>query len=236
MLGLSRLYRYYVHDLPESKRIIQEQRAKIDPFAIVSIDEFIEKIMKPAMQENHPFADLFKKHAKRIEKTLFYWASLDQFESFNVKYEMMREEDQAFMQRRYTPDPSAQPTELSLLAEIKDLLAERGHIDPIEEDQSHLPENRNYPTLYFAHIVQAIEAVTKVKGILLDTEKKSIKAGHAQAALNFWRQVDNLKDYSTFFPHKPKPRGNNEDDGGSRTWLGGLLPGFGDGTKGWQPA
>jgi hypothetical protein len=40
-------------------------------------------------------------------------------------------------------------------------------------------------------------------------------------AVTFWNAVNNLKDYSGFFPDKPSPRGDNPDDRSGRVKVGG---------------
>lgn len=228
MFNIAKLYKRHTHVLPENRRIIAEQRAQIDPFAIISIDEFLEKIVKPQLEVGGVFQSFFEKHANRIEKTLFHWINFDQFETFNVRFEMMSDNDQEIMRRRYALKTDAEKTNEELLKEIKDLFND-------EIDESNLLENRDYPTLYLAHIIQAIDAVAKTKGSLIALEKKSINLGHAQTVLNFWWEINNLKDYSTFFPHKPKPKGNDTDNDGGKEWsidLGGLFPG----QTGWKPA
>lgn len=249
MPSLSEIWNYYRHDRPEYERLLERERGMVDIKALVSIDEFLEKIVlplaeAPLAEEKNPFVRLFKKEGECVENTLFYWASLRRIESANIKWDMMSEDVQALMERRHGGDSfmslsermdalvsregfiTTGDKEIQKLTDIRDLPKVQPSIEDCAMKHSAL-EKRRYPALYLGLIVQAIDVVVGREDALLYVENQSLWTGYGREALDFWKAVNTLRDYSSFFPNKPKLRGDTRDDSSGRVKVEEWKPAFG---------
>ena len=234
---LTKLYNYYIHDMPRHYRQIKRQKRSIDPLAIVTIDEFIEKVAKPTAAGKGSLAELFREKGDVLEDYLFmkachgfdFKSDLD-IEFFPVKYEMMRESDKALMEEKYTVDPD-NPNKgkmrtlggFDLTVALSRVVG--GYLEyDLRSDLSAtlLAQNRRYPALYIENIFFQIDEITETHGEVDGCSLFSLVGGNGQEAVDFWRRVSDLRDYSGFFPDKPKPRGNNTRH--DKEWSGVLNP------------
>lgn len=221
MFNLSYLFGSRAKAVAKNKEIIEAQRMQIDTTAIISIGEFIEKVMSPQREVSGPLGKFFSRYGNRIEKTLYHWPKFDHIESYNIKPQMMSESDRHIMESYSQRLTKKLPEDVRLYTEIRDDI--KYHKTGIEKTK----EIQEYPTLNLGMIILAIDKVSNRKDSLLYIEDKAIKSGHAQTICDFWFELDDLKDYSTFFPQRRRLNGNDKNGSDKEVWLGtgALFPG-----------
>ena len=227
MPSIGQIYNYYTHHIGEYQRLIERERAMVNPAAVVSVDEFLENVLFPAISRNLRFGMLLEPHKGRIEATLYYWAGLENVISFALKPDMMSEDALEIMERRRVAREKKVEKKKNRTEILQDILKQ---VKRENNDEGGSPSSffisRCYPALYLGTVITAIDRVVEQPNFLVNVESSSLLSGDGKGILDFWQGVNKLKDYGGFFPHKQPYRGNRPDDDSGTVKVGGYKPAF----------
>ncbi len=220
MLTLSRQFQAHVGAYKEYKRLIEREKLMIDPTSIVLVDDFMMYAVAPQQRRNTYFGNFFNMHAARIEGIAKGWAAQGQIPSFPLSYDQLTPAMQRIMDKRY-PAPKPVDMEKKVGEIIQQMRQGEGPGFYVFHAQPSAKEMR-YRAVYLGHIIHAANVCTERGNALAKREFWAQLRGEGHQVLSFWRDVRGLKDYSGFFPDKPKPDGNDrrkrQQEGRAPVW------------------
>lgn len=221
------------------RKLVADKKRELDPRKIISLDEFGLKVVTPITQTDSSYTALFNSHGNDAHNILMRWLEEKEIEPFWLEHDQVAPDilqyghdnfyDYRFEQR---------------FAQEQDSWRYYGTYSD-ERAQEFRAANRDErfpltlrPAAYLKDIVGALDAASNRDNVLNECDDNAILKGQGDLALQFWTAVDDIKDYSGFFPDKRPPDGNNDKKKKDRIkagkdWLGGLIPG--GPTPGWQP-
>ncbi len=216
MMGLARQFQQRVRDYQEYNRLIEREKLQIDPHSIILMDDFFLHAVEPLLHHQTSLSDFFVKYGESLYYQANYAARHTQRPVFPIEIHQLDLRMRANLTRKDQLLDKGWPDEeiasiLPLTLHIKD--KERRGIWIAHHMVSHMnltkfPESK----LYGAYLGDVFALANSLSGIQSTIDQKqfySLIQGQGEPVLQFWKDVRNLKDYSGFFPNKPKPPGDN---------------------------
>lgn len=228
--------------IQQYRKLVADKKLELDPHKIVSLDEFGLKVVLPVMETGSSFTELFNTFGNEAHNILMRWIVEEDIEPFWLEHDHVAPD---VLQYGYDNFYDYE-FEQSFLQEQEAWRYYGTYSD--ERAQAFREDNREKrfpellrPASYLQDIVDALDAASNRDHVLKDCEGVAIRKGQGDIALQFWTAVDDIKDYSGFFPNRRPPRGNKNDKTKQRakpkkeSWIDGLIPGIGGGVPGLQP-
>lgn len=256
MLGLARQFHDHITAVREYQRKIEREKLMIDGDAIVLVDEFFSHAIEPYLRNNQSsLAQLFKKRGVIIYANAVNGSYLDGLTRYPIQYEQLTDEMKEHYrwvdsERKTFQSDAKNETNWDFLSPLERHIDHpvirmmwRGEIRRQMMDERPCDE-RQYIGLSlddFFRLANGVGFEMDKSGKCLfhgynpngshfnDAEKWSILKGDGRNILRFWQDVSSLRDYSGFFPHKPKPKGNNDRQKPQAVLVGSLQPAWGRG-------
>lgn len=213
---------------------IDREKLMIDPSSIVLKDEFFGLAVDTVVHDQSSFQAVFG-NGSGIDNCLEAWSQTDDIPVFWLKADQVSEWAQENLRRHITTtiENEIEPLDgqsLDTTAFFSNIGAKECCEDIVERSKQqtidYMIEQSRVPALFLGHVVHAMDAHKNVWGTsgVERYERCALMRDEGQHAVNFWHAVNNLKDYSGFFPDKPKPKGDKENRGGALIGVGGWQP------------
>lgn len=171
-----------VQNAKEYRRLIEREKLMIDSRALILPEDFFLNAVDHLMLRSVHLGGFFKKQGRFIERQIEMMIHDAEVESFLVPYNDLEEG-------------------------IKDWHAKDFKESGFAEDGIRV-ENTFLNAVYLEDMICMINDCFFLPDTLSRHEMCSIINGEGHAVLDFWKDVRALKDYSSFFPHKPPPPKN----------------------------
>lgn len=234
MLRLARQFHHHVTAVREYKRKIDREKLMIDGSSIVLLDEFFSHAVEPYLRGNgFGLAKLIKKNSVVIYSFAQKGSAIAKFPRYPIQYEQLSDEmkryyhwahDQREMLKNGNEDDVSWNVLLPLYRHLdNETIREMWR----EEIECHVMdkrpvEDRLYTGVTLDDLFQLANGAdlemyndnvsftyTPNRSYFNDAERWSVLMGDGGNVLRFWQDVSSLRDYSSFFPHKPRPKGND---------------------------
>lgn len=236
MLGLVRQFHDHITAVRDYQRKIEREKLMIDGGAIVLVDEFFSRAVEPYLRNNDSsLAQLFKKQGVMIYANAMSGSSLDGMTRYPIQYEQLTDEMKDHyrwvdIQRDTLHSDAPEETNWNFLSPLErhiedDIIRMIWHAEISRQMMDKRPcEKRQYIGVSLDDIFRLANGVgfqldkngrclfrgyNPNGSYLNDAEKWAVWKGDGRNVLRFWQDVSSLRDYSGFFPHKPKPDGND---------------------------
>lgn len=234
MLGLARQFHHHVTAIREYKRKIDRQKLMIDGSSIILLDEFFSHAAEPYLRGNESaLAKLVRKNSVVIYSFAQQGSAIAKFPRYPIQYEQLSHEMKRYYhwahdQREILKNGTEDDVNWNVLLPLdrhldNDIIREmwREEIERYVMNDRPL-EERLYTGVALEDLFQLANGAdlemyddnvsftyTPNRSHFNDAEKWSVLMGDGGNILRFWQDVSTLRDYSGFFPQKPKPRGND---------------------------
>lgn len=256
MLGLARKFQDYAHAVRTYPALIAEEKRRIDAGMVILPDEFFLNAVEPFLRDNQsPMARFFRERGSAVYHVVTDMADFVGVTTYPLHYDELSEDMQIYYamrdnQRRLCEVGAAPEPDWRLVSPLD------RHLDALPGVRKAWRHAMNrqieeYPDcdkrIYRAVSLHDMALIANGTTVGFDgagdiiysgfssggrelerAEFKAIYRGGGRKVLDFWRDVSNLKDYSGFFPHKPRPKGNDRPPKPEFSFAGiGLRPVWG---------
>ena len=223
------------------RKLVADKKLELDPHKIISLDEFGLRVVTPMAQTDNSYTALFNSHGNDAHNILMRWLNEKEIEAFWLEHDQVTPEvlqygHDNFYDYRFEQSFAQEQDSWKYFGTYSDERAKAYREANRDTRFSATPR----PAAYLKDIVGALDAASNRDHVLNECDDNSMIKGQGDLALQFWTAVDDIKDYSGFFPDKRPPNGDNNKKKKERVksgdgWLGGLIPGVGGGVPGLQP-
>lgn len=200
-MGLASQFQERVASYKEYRRLVDREKGMIDPSAIILPDDFYLTAADPLIARKTYMGDLFKRDWRAMKKEIEKKATEGKVTSFGMSYDCLEPLMQTHYKRLFAQDN---------MHEIGFSVEQTFHVAVYAKDLFHIINDR-----YIQPDAIGMREII------------SIGIGEGEAVLNFWRDVRRIKDYSGFFPDKPKLPRNDKSSKPERVKAFGLKPSWG---------
>lgn len=256
MLSLARQFHDHITAVREYQRKIEREKLMIDGNAIVLVDEFFSHAVEPYLRDNNSaLAQLFKKQGVMIYASAMSGSSLDGLTRYRIQYEQLTDEMKDHyrwvdIQRDTLQSEASDETNWNFLSPLErhiddDIIRMIWHAEIRRQMTDKRPcEKRQYIGVSLDDMFKLANGV----GFEIDkngrclfqgynpngshlkkSETWSVWKGDGRNVLRFWQDVSSLRDYSGFFPRKPKLKGNDRQKPQAAP-VRGFQPAWGNGS------
>ena len=225
----------------EDRRLIVREKLMIDPTSIVLIDDFFEYAVSPAIESHEAFTSIFR-DGVGIERAANNLAQTGFITTFTLPLSALEDKAKDRAVKLITARVDEIQKEFEAQKDASKQFIEDWFDDDVDfrylggcdwqgkqQTIDYMTEEICASALYVQDLVLAMDMHRRSFGKPVGThkyEERALRQNEGAHVIAFWSAVNNLKDYSGFFPDKPPPRGDKPDDKGGRIKVGGFKPRF----------
>ena len=242
MLNLSRGIKAYYGRRRENRRQIERQKNMLVLTDIVLVDDFYRHAVEPALARHKIFSSIFGENGHKIGENLEYLIATKQIPTFQIPYSALKGAAKERADEIIKADVERQmkiaqmgiermAKEVSLIFGLP-VHPNAVHVnveDTRQQFTEQIQDMFSMPAVYKNDMLLSANLVRDfpipLRGGIERYETASLLWDEGHHAVEFWKDVNALTDYSGLFPNKPRiPKGPDDRSGRSRAWKPGLLP------------
>lgn len=230
-MGLASQFQERVANYKEYRRLIDRERGMVDETALILLDDFYQHALQPLLAGGTPLSRFFAQNGVKLYHGMRNMMQDAYTQQYLLRPDCLDPRMRDYLHRKQAFMEAGCPED-----QIFDIIPLTRYM-PDDQDKDvwisyHLikdaPANfaRNLQCLHLGDFL-ALADESAFMGHAIDRhEFYSLLTDQGNSVLQFWRNVRQLKDYSGFFPHKPKPQGNNHHRKREERFAAGLKPSF----------